>query len=311
MSSSATASAMLAVMATSTVLQALAILLTVWRLWYRVSIRRFAWDDGWAAASMLCDIGFLITDWFRLKGCIWSCKYSIFVYWVYSIGFECSIWAARMSILCSIMRLMAPSKRSRRISVICITLFALMWCGIVVQTVLKCGSGWFYGSTGAIWCPFSLVVDIYELAIDVVSDAILVALSLRLLWSVKLPHKSQRRMILCSFSTSMAVSFVSVFRTTVRLNHITFLVFIGAELELVVCLVVCNLLVLVTYIDCRLRRSEEDGSSDTEDTGGVYPTQDSPVTTRLTTVDLDYYSGFVTRADGNMPPDDISAPSDM
>ncbi|KAH7922126.1 hypothetical protein BV22DRAFT_1037839 [Leucogyrophana mollusca] len=308
MSSSVAAFPLLTVMATSAALQGLAILLTIWRLCYRISIRRFFWDDGWAATSMLCDMGFLISDWVRLKVCIRSHEASMIVYWVYAIGFECSVWTARMSILCSITRLMPSSKHSRRITLIFATLFALMWCGVVVQIVHKCDSGRSYLPSGAVMCPFSSVFDVYELAIDVVSDAILVVLPLRLLWDVKLPRQSQRRLILSSFSTSMAVSIISVFRTTCRLMKLTPLVFVSAELELVVCLVVCNLLVFATYIDRRLRKHEEDGNPETDDAHGDYPSQDSPVTSmHLTTVDLEDRGGFGTYVNWNMSPEDISA----
>lgn len=64
---------------------------------------------------------------------------------------------------------------------------------------------------------------------DVVSDIILVALPLCLLWGVRLPSK-QRIMVLSIFSTSILVSVVSVVHTLYIIPAVTFLGPLTAEL---------------------------------------------------------------------------------
>ncbi|KAH7911733.1 hypothetical protein BJ138DRAFT_1149942 [Hygrophoropsis aurantiaca] len=279
-----------AVMATGTALQGFAILLTVWRLWYRLSMQRFWCDDGWALFAMVCGMICLIADWVIFRA---PPEESIIGDWVATITFICVIWAVRMSLLCTIARLMPPSKRCSHVLVGITALFALIFCGLLVQNIYRCLSGCYYLPSGTPSCPFYVIMAIYELTVDVLSDAILVALPLRILWAIKLRRKRHRKMVLTAFSSSIIISLVSIFRTTCRLMELPFLVLIGAELELASCHVVCSLLVVVTYLDRWLGNDSCD--EETSRHGSDCPSQEYSM--HLTTVDLERSSGYDTNSE--------------
>jgi hypothetical protein len=48
-----------------TVFAGLAVICTAFRLSYRWRIRRFWWDDGWAAFAMLIQLALLVAFWIR------------------------------------------------------------------------------------------------------------------------------------------------------------------------------------------------------------------------------------------------------
>ncbi|KAG6375955.1 hypothetical protein JVT61DRAFT_2832 [Boletus reticuloceps] len=138
------------------------------------------------------------------------------------------------------------------------------------------------------------------LAVDFAGDATLIIFSLRLLWGVKLPRR-QRRMILAVFSSSAIITMVSLPRAIASVIGDNTLACIMLDLE--VCLsaatnqrrahasscqlifssIVCNLLVVVTYIyRVYVSSSESEISSDDDDF--TTPLPSSP--RFLTTVDL-------------------------
>ncbi|KAH7907458.1 hypothetical protein BJ138DRAFT_970777, partial [Hygrophoropsis aurantiaca] len=271
----------------ATVLQCFAILLTFFRLWHRFSIQRFWWEDVWAAIAVLCSIASLVSSFWVHSQLKASRDMSIFADWVYSIGFTCAVWAVRMSVLYSTIRLIPPAKTSRWIAISVTTLFVSLWGGIIVWKVYHCTPNLEWYDSPSRTCFMSRSSIFYEFATDVIADAILVALPLRMLWNIKLPQKQQRRMILCIFSSSMVVSFVSIFRAISRLSSNPSEVVPASNFEIAFCLIVCNLLVIVTYLYRRLRKNGEDNNIDTSTDIGTDPA--SPTTAlHLTTIDLEH-----------------------
>ncbi|KAH7926726.1 hypothetical protein BV22DRAFT_1032592 [Leucogyrophana mollusca] len=270
----------------NTVLQGIAILLTLFRLVHRLSIGRFWWDDAWAAVALLCGTACVVSSWMYIRT---FGKTSIVAYWVYVSTFNCLVWTVRMSILYSVTRLIHPSK-SRRISTSVSIIFALLWSGLMIWKAYICGHDLYWYNLAIISCPFTHASDIYQLATDVISDAILVILPLRMLWNVKLPVKRQRRMVLSIFSSSILVSFVSLFRAICRLLNKSLLAFITGEIEVTVCLFVCSLLVTATYLDRFLRNDEEAPGSDATSAFDSHDRRRA-TTLYLTTVDLEHSGG--------------------
>ncbi|KAH7929008.1 hypothetical protein BV22DRAFT_160948 [Leucogyrophana mollusca] len=259
----------------TTVLQGLAILLTCFRLWHRISIRRFGREDTWAAVALLCGAACLISGSVYLSG---SHETAIIAFWVYLFAFPCVVWAVRMSILYSITRLIPSSTSSSRIALGFSAFFVLLWALLVMQKAYKCSNVCWYNSP-SITCQLPHSMYIYELATDVVSDMILVALPFRMLWNINLPEKIQRRLILSVFSTSIVVSFASIFRAVCRVMELHSLVQAASECEVIFCLVVCNLLVAVMYF-YRILKTEGESESDEG-------TRTSAASVTFTTVDLE------------------------
>ncbi|KAH7922114.1 hypothetical protein BV22DRAFT_1017927 [Leucogyrophana mollusca] len=273
----------------TSVLQCIAILLTIFRLWYRVSIRRFWWEDAWAAVAMICAIISLASYWVHLKARM--CQPAIVAYWVYTFAFPCVVWAVRMSVLYSVTRLVHPLKSSRRITRAVTFLFVLLWSGVVFWKAGLCGSNlsWYDSPTHSCsnLMPHSMAYS--EFATDVISDAILIALPFRMLWEVKLPENRQRKMILAIFSSSIIVTLASLFRAVCRLMRLTSLTVTATDFE-----ALCNLLVVVTYFYRVLRKSESEEEGRESHSNDESPAHSSPVfaVQYLTTIDLDNLDGY-------------------
>ncbi|KAH7915927.1 hypothetical protein BJ138DRAFT_996759, partial [Hygrophoropsis aurantiaca] len=242
----------------NTVLQGIAILLTFWRLWYRLWIRKFGCDDAWAALASMCGLGCVVSGQVYLYE---SNKAPIFAFWVYLLAFPCVVWTVRMSILYSITRLIPSPTTSSRISRSFMALFLLLWGLLILQKAYKCGSNHCWYTSPSRTCQLPHIMYIYELGTDIISDFILVMLPLRMLWNIKFPGKTQRKLILSTFSASIVVSLVSVFRVVCRVMEIHSLIVTATEYEVISCLVVCNLLVAVTYLYRQFITGEDSDSS--------------------------------------------------
>ncbi|KAI9462962.1 hypothetical protein HD554DRAFT_2027383, partial [Boletus coccyginus] len=125
---------------------------------------------------------------------------------------------------------------------------------------------------------------------DFAGDVTLVFLSLKLLWGVKLPRR-QRRLILSTFASSMVMSMTSLPHAIAQAFESHSLILITGDLEvshvilsqIISSLIVCNLLVVVTYIyRVYLSSSESEDSSEDDD----FTTPAPRSTQSLTTVDL-------------------------
>jgi len=143
----------------------------------------------------------------------------------------------------------------------------------------------------------------FQVSTDCISDAILVILPLKILWRVKLPRR-QRRMILTVFASSAIVSIFSLVHGIPQTLPDTSIQFsLTLNLETTSALVVCNLLVLVTYMYRVFRKLrgesasfESDDSSEDDDFTTRMPARRT-TTEALTTVDLNIdasYSGVAS-----------------
>ncbi|KIJ63095.1 hypothetical protein HYDPIDRAFT_168681 [Hydnomerulius pinastri MD-312] len=278
----------------STVFHGLAVILTSFRLWFRYHIRRLWWDDFWAALSLCCDFVCMVVLWTltaptenpyisfeSLPILAESRDAHVLSYWLNVIFYTCSIWFARLSIIFSVVRIVPPTRSIHLVAFSAGGIFVLMWAYILSAKSITCSMDKSWYNDVIIQCPIPKWVALSEVTTDAVSDVMLVALPLRLLWRVKLPS-NQRIMILCVFSASILTSVLSAIHTAYIIPQSSFVGGVTAEFEGAVSLIVCNLLVIVTFIYRRFR-------------GGRDLTQDIPPTSkltrssnRLTTIDLDF-----------------------
>ncbi|KIJ05475.1 hypothetical protein PAXINDRAFT_29448, partial [Paxillus involutus ATCC 200175] len=183
---------------TASVFQVLGLILTAFRIYLRLKIGRFWWEDAWAGISLLSGSIWMIARWtFLLKS-----EYgltSIVGAWTYSIGFTCIITAVRMSVLFSITRVIPESSRLRKFTHACAAFFAVCWVILIIEKILQCASdpSWHHVpiSSGKPFCQVKPKISIFQFTTDCVAVLILVVLPLRVLWKVRLPRR-QRRMIL-------------------------------------------------------------------------------------------------------------------
>ncbi|KAF9226175.1 hypothetical protein BS17DRAFT_867892 [Gyrodon lividus] len=262
-----------------TVFHALAVILTSFRLWFRYHIRRLWWDDFWAALALICDAVCMVVGWLLTAPLDNPYVIHVISYWLNLLFYTCSIWFARLSIVFSVVRIVPPSRSVRLAAFGTGALFVLMWGFILSAKAVACSMDESWYNALVVQCPIPEWVAISEICTDVVSDVMLVALPLCLLRRVKLPS-NQKIMILSVSSTSILVSVVSAVHTSYMFPRASFIGGATAEAEGALSLIVCNLLVIVTFI----YRVTRGGRDITEDLSAKITGSSN----RLTTVDLDF-----------------------
>ncbi|KAH7923544.1 hypothetical protein BV22DRAFT_574771 [Leucogyrophana mollusca] len=297
-------SAYLTVKVVATVLEGLAMLLTVFRLSHRLRIRRFWWEDAWALLGLLCTLAVLASGWVHILTLSTASHVSIVTFWIYTFSFTCVVWSVRMSVLLSITRMIYPNKPLRHLMHGVAALFILLFGGLIIQKAYKCGSSLTWYTSTSLSCHLPRPMASYELASDIVSDTILVSLPLRLLWRIKLPRR-ERKMFLAVFSSSLVMSVVSMFHATTQLARINSLISTATDFEVALCLIVCNLLVVVAFIYRLVKQGKDDDKSDSNNEHSDSSDRDQspralPTTQYLTTVDLEHLTGHmdITAASG-------------
>ncbi|KIK80023.1 hypothetical protein PAXRUDRAFT_833778 [Paxillus rubicundulus Ve08.2h10] len=275
-----------------TVFHALAVILTSFRLWFRYHIRRLWWDDFWAALALICDFVCMVVGWpltaplddpytsiVSLPLPAQSRRTHIITFWLNLLLYTCAIWFARLSIVFSVLRIVPPSRSVSLAALGTGATFVIMWGYILVAKAVACARNESWYHTVVVQCSIPEWVAISEVGTDAISDLMLVALPLCLLWRVKLPS-NQKIMILCVSSSSILVSVVSAVHTAYLIPEPSFIAGATGEIEGALSLVVCNLLVIVTFV-YRVSRNGRDLTQDPS-------SKITDSSNRLTTVDLDF-----------------------
>ena len=143
------------------IFQILAIVLTVFRLIVRFRKRRLWWEDLLAGVAAVGAFIVLVTFWVRIDPPpSKSWQYLLIVlltaktapvsvpgsvdwkrvntYWFVSLGFTCVLWAARMSMMFSIIRITPPMHRLRVVSKWSSALFVVCWISLMAQKLYIC-----------------------------------------------------------------------------------------------------------------------------------------------------------------------------
>ncbi|KAG9309650.1 hypothetical protein JVU11DRAFT_10314 [Chiua virens] len=276
-----------ALLITFSIVEGLAMLVTLLRLMFRLKIGRFGWEDMWAALVFVFGTTFIVSQLVSFD----SAKYEteFISNWIATSAFTCAVWAVRMSLLYSVIRITSPLSTLHKLATIIAFLFFLCWAILIALKIWWCvddtKSMLIFGSLRPM-CFLPSQITIFEMISHWISVVILVILSFKLLWRVKLPRR-QRRMILSLFSSTLIICLFSLFHAVCELLPFKHIRFVAFELEVASTLMVCDLLVVVTYI-YRVILSSPDGSlpcdsksfSDDDDFTTRIPTA-------LTTVDLD------------------------
>ncbi|OAX33554.1 hypothetical protein K503DRAFT_851878 [Rhizopogon vinicolor AM-OR11-026] len=207
----------------------IAILSTIFRLVYQTWTRRFWWEDAWAALALFSDIICL--------ACIWvdvSISARILVVTLTSV-----LWAARMSIIFSIIRITrySVSKVQRQATYLIAVSFACMWTVILVQKMIVCT----YHS-----CQMGQSVALSQLITDVIADASLVVVPLRLWKNVGLT-RGRNFLVLSIFSSSLLITVVTIPHSITIFRTHSAAKIIFAHIKAALSLFICNLLVIVTF----------------------------------------------------------------
>ncbi|KAG0704446.1 hypothetical protein DFH29DRAFT_371157 [Suillus ampliporus] len=209
----------------------IAILCTIFRLVYRGWTRHLWWEDAWAAFAMISDAVCLV--W------IWSNASMSFPNWAASAAFTSVIWAARMSIIFSIIRVAnsSGSKTHKRITYLITVSFVCMWAAILVEKISMC----------VYTCQMTHTVAVSQLIADVFADVSLIVVPLQF-WKNAGLSRTGKILILSAFGTSLLITTMTIPQSIMLFRAATETTLIFAHVKTAISLIICNLLVIVTLV---------------------------------------------------------------
>ncbi|KAI6140614.1 hypothetical protein BKA82DRAFT_4019265 [Pisolithus tinctorius] len=275
------------------------LLLAVFRFWFRYRIQRLWWEDAWAFAAFLFAITYLTGTWLDV---LYRKPTSTVGFWMYVFSFNPVIWYEIAS------SQYCKSKDHRGKARL---LFFLLFISFMTAKL------WYYchdlswmNNTlyfGNALLPLGTNLTIFELTTDFITDAILIALPIRFLWSVKLPTR-QRRMILLIFASGITITLAAIFRATCQLLGLNLIVSLVMDAELrkpafvrtqiAFSTIMCNLLVFVTFLYRYSRSASPPPSTDSDEnddyTTPVRPRQTTQLLTMVEVGGSDYCSDDAT-----------------
>ncbi|KAL4078103.1 hypothetical protein V8B97DRAFT_1210198 [Scleroderma yunnanense] len=213
---------------------------TVVRLAYRWWMARFWWEDGWAALACVFDIVGLVSAVMvppRLDMQSWG-PIAVISGWMATLSLAAVVWAARFSVLFSIVRVGNPSKALKWTTTAIGCSFVIMFLVIEGQRLEVCVN---------VQCRVFKSTAISQLITDVIADLCLVALPIRLLRGTKLSWM-KRILIQSTFSASMCITIVTIIHSVVLLKDTSSGNLLFGHFKAALSLLICNLLVIVTFI---------------------------------------------------------------
>lgn len=254
--------------ATTTTLGAIALASTIFRIYHRYRKLRLWWDDYWAVLSQFCNLIYATTVWVRDDDIHphHSVDQRIRVFWLSTLTFPVVVWSARISIAMSIARL-APKVRMRQLMYALSALFGLILAGLLFYRIILCSRtrSWHHNPTAD--CYMGNAIGIVSICTDIPGDICLVVIPMHMLWRVRLPRR-QKHLLLAIFSASTLSSLVgiiyAIFMIRAQTNHTpwTRLTGLMANIKAAVTLLVCNLLVVATYVYCLFLKDEDEKVSE-------------------------------------------------
>ncbi|KAG6868586.1 hypothetical protein C0993_000851 [Termitomyces sp. T159_Od127] len=222
-----------------------AAVVTLIRLFERIRLKRFGFDDSWAAFSMSILVVFVAALFVHLGDPTHlSHSTRVAMYYFLAQGFYGIVWTARMSILFSVVRITPEGSRLKKILYVLSMTFLVVWCVLFAQVFWVCETEPSWKDSLAPQCALGRNVAIAQLISDIYADSILIAVPLRLLWNLEV-SRSQRNRLFVVFTASIGTTIAS-------LVHAYYVLRVGgldevfvAIIEQCVSLLVCNLAVIV------------------------------------------------------------------
>jgi len=248
----------------ATGLFAFAVLVTLWRLVYRYrSPYGIRWGDGWAAVAMINCIVYDIGLWASgappgAKGV--SQTFRIASIYYDEVCFTFTIWAVRLSILCTIIHISPP--KFRRLLLLIGGVFIVFALVLVAQKFWVCvpEKGW--REVPGQLCELGNQVAILEIVTDVIGDAVLCIIPLIFFGNMQ-SRRSLRIRLSAIFSMSFLTTVISLWQCYYLIHPNNGKIdILASDLELFVALTVCNLGVLVAAFYKQRRNTDlENGLS--------------------------------------------------
>ncbi|KAF8997835.1 hypothetical protein BDQ17DRAFT_834776 [Cyathus striatus] len=214
----------------SAVCTSVAICSTIYRLYARR--KRLRYDDGFALFSMLVlcvQMSAIFVKPTIMTGVTRS--------YILDITFYVVLWSARLSILCSIIRIQ-PSSRRRRIMASLVPLFLAACLVLIGQLFWICESQEEWKRQEVPQCALTRQVAVFQLVSDIVADLILLLSPLQLF--LLLQDLWLRYRLALIFSTCIMTTIVSLVHAAYILNREGSKIIIVGVVEDSVSLIICN-----------------------------------------------------------------------
>ncbi|KAF8981314.1 hypothetical protein BDQ17DRAFT_886043 [Cyathus striatus] len=240
----------------------LAIVPTIFRLYHRFRTGKLWWDDFWAFISLVFDILLLsMYTSFPITRYVPD-KTETVVHWATMISLTFSLWAARISVGVTIVRLSNPS-RMRQVSKGIMMLFGMLATVLLIQKLFLCGKPTIE-SWKCVWPQWTGIMEIV--------NTWLTAVPAYMLWQMSLPRK-HFRLLQAIFACEVFVTIAGITHGIFIIEKHYFWMASAVHFEIASSLIVCNLLVVVTYIyrvfwstgETRIESAEETARVPTEE----------------------------------------------
>ncbi|PPR02312.1 hypothetical protein CVT24_011650 [Panaeolus cyanescens] len=289
--------------------EAIAIISTILRLWYRIRIHRFWWDDVWALLATLFSIVpyvLFVIVLVNIRLLLLSLPLAIFFRLGSLTFYTAALWSAKISLAVTLVRL--GTRTFETVAKIMTVIFGMCGIALIIQKIFICGTNLKQLPT----CHVPLYTGYLELTLDLLGDVWLIGAPFFMLYKMKLPRQ-HHRLISAIFACGLFATIASVVHGYYVIKDETTLMIILGQIQVALSIVSCNLLVLVTYVYRRM--SQEEGTivrTETPDPSsngrGVIATQNplpsqgtqaSGATTHYTLTDIESVvgsSGYATSA---------------
>ncbi|EIW74738.1 hypothetical protein CONPUDRAFT_140220 [Coniophora puteana RWD-64-598 SS2] len=221
------------------------IVATIGRLWIRTSQKRLWWDDAAVGMAMVLQLLQLVFTLIRYNPEDYTNTTMVAAYYMASEAYYGVIWFSRISLLLIIYRLTVRQLERRILMGLCGVFIAIIVL-LVFQAIGVCEVNPAWKAELVPQCDLGEGVAITQAITVVLSDFILIAAPIRLVWKVKLTPAQKIRLIAIFCSTAIT--------TIVSLVHMAYLLRVGGLDEIMagiaemsVTLIVASLSVLVAF----------------------------------------------------------------
>ncbi|KAL0573521.1 hypothetical protein V5O48_008442 [Marasmius crinis-equi] len=259
-----------------TIIHSLAILITILRLARRIRIKRFSWDDGWAALAASLVVVYLILDWVKWalvqdrRTSMEAARYAkedrtiISVVSALSLG---AIWSSRISLALSIARILPPSRL--RTSAVALSVgCGVMGCATLAEKMVVFNAPILQKEH----IVQLRIIGTFQIVGDVIASLVLLILPLYALWNSSSLPSTERRLILVLFTSTFLTLMASCAQTACTIvkkdgRGLSYTI----NLQIAISVMVCNFLVVITMLFrllFRRRRGAQDKPSEEEEESG-------------------------------------------
>ncbi|KAF8305658.1 hypothetical protein DL93DRAFT_2066043, partial [Clavulina sp. PMI_390] len=235
----------------------IAMIVTVFRLYYRIKRKLAWWDDLLIAFSALWATLLVIFVWLSTTPTLTQ-TVKVASYYICTFTFTMANYFARLSILMGILRI-APNPQTRMALKAMAVLFVTIMSVLMAQKLWVCEGS----SQARQWksepdpsCHLGMQVALTELITDIICDACLVITPLTFLSRSKL-KASQKRRLYAIFGASVATTITSIVQDWLILAAGGLREETASLIEVTVAILVANLPVVVSWI-WRLRRAKQE-----------------------------------------------------